>query len=1380
MVNLVSNKIKFKQLVILIFYLTIFNNNLNFIKSDFMAQSGYLTNELNPFIIPLRNKKFLLINNCDCVKICGYFAVCAIGFYDFTPSVFWNSYLTPFAYIHEFNPSGDLLSNGNFAVTYSQNPSLDIFLQIYSDGILSLKGPILVNRFLTSEQNFPKLITLANDKFLITWQSYLQDGSLWGIYAKIYYNDLTILKEEFLVNTYTNDSQYNPFACQLGNENIVIAWNSFAQDGFNNNSIYMQIFDENGEKIGNEIPVTKDSSIYDEYLTSLVCLKNQNILLVWNSQGRDGSGNGVYAATFNEAGIQNGNHFLVNTSTIYDQMNGTATALRDGRFLIVWQSWGPFQGIVYDSYEYGIYLQIYDENSVRVGENILVNTFNTVNSQTKPSVKALLNGIYIITWQSIYSYYNNYNNSYQLYQKSMLRYYDFDRLASNGFYYGRYNPHIAALENGNFVIVWWANIPYHECFFTIIDKNRRTLVSDKKVNNSIELVYKDKKNPKVVSFTNFFIIFIMNITNCSQIYATKFDLNGNSLSNDVMLTECSNYNNNYGIILDMKIEKFLDDKFILIWGQYNSLRDFNNDIYFQIYNQDFTIYKIQTKISLYYNLNEMYPSGAVIINVNTNQFRFVFCWQSYYYNGSWDIFARIFNSDFTIFKEEFMVNSYSNYEQKGAIVVYLKNTDGKFAIFYTSDGINNSSYDIVGQVFDFNGNKIGVEIVINNYRYNSQFLDSVYSTDKYIWLSWYGNTVDNSNYGIGATKVDFNLNFIKEIYPNSFQYGLQNLSALTISSIGQLVITWNSEIGGLNYIIAYDFFEVCQDFYFADPNDNLICKPCAYACQECSNTFNNCTSCKIGALKKVDVANNCYFKAPLGYYLDSSDYTIWSKCDSSCLRCVNSKNFCLLCQIKFYPLVDNPNACYLSTSLIDGYFYSILDLKHMKCAVQCAKCVNSSENCTQCSTNYYFLINSTQCLNSAPVGYYLNSVTSKFEKCSITCSTCLNTDTTCLQCAVNYFPLEDAVNTCNNSQPPNYYFNTLINKWSRCDISCNTCDTSPKSCTQCAINYFPLESNLKDCRNSLNKPISTFLDITLNKYRVCDITCYSCIDSASKCTVCSQNYYSLEDKPNTCIISNINRNYSDPITKQGYYLDNPATKYFLCDISCIDCVDSKKYCLNCNTNNKYYPKIDNKNSCINSALIGYFFNKNTNLFEKCDISCYTCENSSQNCIQCNNQDNYYKLENNQKTCKNFALDGYYFEVTLQSYNLCDKSCFTCIDKANKCTKCSSDYYFLEDAPNTCMNYSLPNYYLDKSKEPFYHRRCSKSCELCIDKDNYCTKCNSNDGYFPLVTNISSCWKECPNYYWKNFLKKECSQCDKTCKKCSDDSPNCQVILYNFI
>ena len=78
-----------------------------------------------------------------------------------------------------------------------------------------------------------------------------------------------------------------------------------------------------------------------------------------------------------------------------------------------------------------------------------------------------------------------------------------------------------------------------------------------------------------------------------------------------------------------------------------------------------------------------------------------------------------------------------------------------------------------------------------------------------------------------------------------------------------------------------------------------------------------------------------------------------------------------------------------------------------------------------------------------------------------------------------------------------------------CDVSCSTCTTSAKNCTKCASDYFPLETNINDCRNEANKPTNTYLEASINKYRACDVSCNSCVDTANKCTQCAINYFIL-------------------------------------------------------------------------------------------------------------------------------------------------------------------------------------------------------------------------------------------------------------------------------
>ncbi len=63
-----------------------------------------------------------------------------------------------------------------------------------------------------------------------------------------------------------------------------------------------------------------------------------NFVVVWTSDGQDGSSKGVYARQFNADGTPAGGEFLVNSTTANEQRNASVAMDADGDFVVVWQS----------------------------------------------------------------------------------------------------------------------------------------------------------------------------------------------------------------------------------------------------------------------------------------------------------------------------------------------------------------------------------------------------------------------------------------------------------------------------------------------------------------------------------------------------------------------------------------------------------------------------------------------------------------------------------------------------------------------------------------------------------------------------------------------------------------------------------------------------------------------------------------------------------------------------------------------------------------------------------------------------------------------------------------------------------------------------------
>jgi len=82
--------------------------------------------------------------------------------------------------------------------------------------------------------------------FIITWRSLAQDGNGYGVYAQRYTSTGSVNGPEFRVNTYTTSSQYAQRLAMDTNGNFIITWQSYLQDG-SSNGIYLKIYNSSGQ-----------------------------------------------------------------------------------------------------------------------------------------------------------------------------------------------------------------------------------------------------------------------------------------------------------------------------------------------------------------------------------------------------------------------------------------------------------------------------------------------------------------------------------------------------------------------------------------------------------------------------------------------------------------------------------------------------------------------------------------------------------------------------------------------------------------------------------------------------------------------------------------------------------------------------------------------------------------------------------------------------------------------------------------------------------------------------------------------------------------------------------------------------------------------------
>jgi hypothetical protein len=130
-------------------------------------------------------------------------------------------------------PSTAMDASGDFVVAWL-GPDGDytgVFARLFDAAGEPKGSQFQVNTYTTNWSITPSVARDASGPFVVTWGSYHQDGSYWGVFGQRYDADGNPWGTEFQVNTYTTYGQFQPAAAADAAGRFVVVWTSGGQDG---------------------------------------------------------------------------------------------------------------------------------------------------------------------------------------------------------------------------------------------------------------------------------------------------------------------------------------------------------------------------------------------------------------------------------------------------------------------------------------------------------------------------------------------------------------------------------------------------------------------------------------------------------------------------------------------------------------------------------------------------------------------------------------------------------------------------------------------------------------------------------------------------------------------------------------------------------------------------------------------------------------------------------------------------------------------------------------------------------------------------------------------------------------------------------------------
>ena len=287
-------------------------------------------------------------------------------------------------------------AEGDFVVAWQSaaedGSGYGIYAQRYNSTGVAQGSEFRVNTYTTGNQITPSVAMDSAGDFVVTWASYGEDGSQYGIYAQRYNAAGVPQASEFRVNTYTTGGQRAPFTAMDSAGDFVIAWESSGEDGSALYGIYAQRYSKAGVAEGSEFQVNTYAT-FNQIDAAVAMDSAGDFVVTWTSFFEDGSGGGIYAQRYNAAGGAQGSQFQVNTYTTNTQEWPSVAVDAAGDYVIAWESFGE------DGSRYGIYAQRYNASGTTQGSEFRVNTY-TSYGQRFSAVAMDSDGDFVVVWAS--------------------------------------------------------------------------------------------------------------------------------------------------------------------------------------------------------------------------------------------------------------------------------------------------------------------------------------------------------------------------------------------------------------------------------------------------------------------------------------------------------------------------------------------------------------------------------------------------------------------------------------------------------------------------------------------------------------------------------------------------------------------------------------------------------------------------------------------------------------------------------------------------------------------------------------------------------------------------------------------------------------------
>ncbi|MGA1866974.1 MAG: hypothetical protein ACMUJM_00355 [bacterium] len=384
-------------------------------------------------------------------------------------------------------------------------------------------------------------------------------------------------------------------------------------------------------------------------------LTKGGFVVVWRSEGQDGSGSGIFCQIFDSIGKKVKEEFQVNLYDLGNQCSPSVTGLSDGGFVIVWQSIGHQN----EALGTGCFGQVFDDIGNRRGNRLQFVDSSIYPLVAMPSVAALNNGGFVVVWDIFSglqkSGWDIYGQRFDAIGRKIGSWFSVNSYRKDV----QFRSKVIGSKDGGFIVIWMShgqNGVSRSIIGQLFDEKGMKLG-----NEFIIFALPENARPDIACLDNEnFIVVCESGRNCN-VSGQLFDSHGNKLGTGFRVNTYNKSTQGNPAVTDLK-----HGKFVVIWESLNQE------------NSAESIFR-ESKL----------PWKKII---HHNQYRF-----------DKGIFGQVFDSNAEKKGKEFRVNSFIENDQESPSVANLGN--GRFIVVWQSEGQDGDDYGIFGRIYKDNDRK---------------------------------------------------------------------------------------------------------------------------------------------------------------------------------------------------------------------------------------------------------------------------------------------------------------------------------------------------------------------------------------------------------------------------------------------------------------------------------------------------------------------------------------------------------------------------------------------------------------------------------------------------------------------------------------------------